>query len=315
MGDKIKARYGRMKSFNASEDAIRIIKKSKKDDERFFMWIDYNDTHIPYNPKEFTGKFESKDKEKSFFEGIRKENYNPLLAEYWKGAFGKEYSIKDIISRYDSAIYYDDYLIGKIIETLKKEDILEDTIIFFFSDHGESFYEHGIYFDHHGLYDVSMNFPLIISGNKIPENKKIKGFVQHEDFVPTILNLLDISYNPDDFDGESLLPLIKDKKKVRDYIFMEEGDKSKKRAIRTINYKYIESDSKEDAFCRYCNRVHGGIIELYNLKKDPKETKNLAEKRGKMATSLRKKLEETIKSYRKINEQRRIRKKIGGISQ
>ena len=110
--------------------------------------------------------------------------------DFCKSGFSHDCKIGDIIDRYDNAIAYDDYLIGKIIKTLKEENLFEDTIIVFFSDHGESIYEHEIYVDHHGLYDVSVHVPLIISAKQLPKNKKINSLVSLQDITPTILNYL-----------------------------------------------------------------------------------------------------------------------------
>ena len=313
ISDIIKAKYGRTNGKETTRDAIRIINSSAEKKEKFFMFVYYNDTHIPYNPKDFTNKFKAEEKSTNFFDEIKGKGHNPMLVNFWKGAFSKHSSIGDVIARYDSAISYDDYLIGKVVDELKKTNLLKNTILFIFSDHGESLYEHGIYFDHHGLYDPCMRIPLVISGKGIPEGKKINGFVQHEDFVPTVLDLLKIPYNSLDFDGKSLIPLLKDKTKIRDSIFMEEGDKSKKKALRTEKYKYIEAGSKEDAFCKYCNKIHGGVVELYDLKKDPAEEKNIAEEKRTILASMKKKMDDEIRKYKRINEQRRIKTRISKI--
>ena len=112
------------------------------------------------------------------------------------------------IIKYKYLIFYDDFLIGKIIDALKQENLLEDTIVCLFADHGESLDEHELYFSHLGLYDVSFNVPLIIFGGGIPKNKKIETLTQLKDLAPTILDLLNINYDSIQFDGKSLLPLI-----------------------------------------------------------------------------------------------------------
>src|SRR3989344_6177302 len=129
IADKIKANYGRTNGLRTTKDAIRIIKESKEKKEPFFLWVDYNDTHIPYNPKEFTGRFiaDKDEKKANFFKIISKGEYNPEMIDFWMGAFSKSATVGNIIARYDDAIFYDDYLIGKIIEILKKEKIFEKT--------------------------------------------------------------------------------------------------------------------------------------------------------------------------------------------
>ena len=292
-----------------TKKAIEIIKNINKKDN-FFMWISYEDTHNPYNcSNKFINKFVTKKKTIKFFKKLsKKKKYNKKFVDFCKSSFNHDCKIEDVIDRYDNAIAYDDYLIGKIIKTLKEENLFENTIIAFFSDHGESLYEHEIYIDHHGLYDVSMHVPLIISAKQLPKNKKINSLVSLQDIAPTILNLINIDYNKFLFDGKSLLPLVFGKqKRIRDSVFMEENFLHKKRAIRTKKYKYMESPTKEDAFCSRCNNFHGGVIELYDLEKDPGEKINIAKKNRKVLMEMKLKLDKKIKEIKNMNEKRRIK--------
>ena len=53
-------------------------------------------------------------------------------------------------------------------------------------DHGETLYDHECWFDHHGLYDVTLHVPLIIRyPAKVPAGRRVKGYLQHKDLVPT----------------------------------------------------------------------------------------------------------------------------------
>ena len=273
---KIKNRLKYPIDERATNEAISIIKKNKGK-ENFFMWVDYADTHMPYNPSKFVGKF---------------GNHSNV--------------VENVIAKYDEAIFYNDYLIGKIIKTLKEEKLFDNTIIFFFSDHGESLNEHQIYFDHHGPYDVSFNPPLIIH-NKNLSTKKIDVLTQLEDITPTILDFIGIKYNPSLFDGETLLPLIENRKsKIRDSIILEEGYLGTKTILRTEKYKYMEAKSKKDAKCIKCNKIHGGIIELYDLEKDPDEKTNIAKKNKKLLIEMKMKLDKEIKNIKTTNEKRRL---------
>lgn len=306
ISEKIKERYGRNESEEVTKKAIEIIKDSKKNS--FFLWIDYNDTHIPYNPKMFTGKFKAEKKSEKLRKLFSKGEYDRKIVEFWKNASSFYDTLEDIKAKYDSAIFYNDYLIGRVIKSLKEEKILNNTIIFFFSDHGENIGDHGIFFDHHGLYDSSIHAPLIIYGKNLGKKKKISCFTQHEDIVPTILDFLKIPYEEGLFDGKSLLPLIKGKKqKIRDYVFTEEGDKMRKRGLRTGDYKYIESEKREDALCSVCNIIHGGVIELYNLKNDKKEEINLAKEMPKVLLKFSMKMRGITEEKRRLDEKRRIR--------
>jgi len=299
----------------ATKKAIEIIKNTNKKDN-FFMWISYEDTHNPYNcSTKFINKFVTKKKSIKFFKKLsKKRGYSKKFVDFCKSGFSHDCKIRDIIDRYDNAIAYNDYLIGKIIKTLKEENLFENTIIVFFSDHGESIYEHKIYVDHHGLYDVSMHVPLIISAKQLPKDKKINSLASLQDITPTILNLINVDYSKFLFDGKSLLPLVFGKqKKIRDLVFMEESVLHRKRAIRTEKYKYMESPTKQDAFCSRCNNFHGGVIELYDLEKDPGENVNIAKKNKKILMEMKFKLDKKVKDIKDINEKRRMNQILSKI--
>ena len=152
---------------------------------------------------------------------------------------------------------------------------------------------------------------MIISGKGISKGKRIDAFVQHEDFVPTILDLIGIKYEEDKFDGRSLVPVINGKEKaVRDFVFMEESAKENKKGIRTKEWKYIEANSKEDACCNTCNEIHGGVIEIYNLKNDKEESNNLANENNKKIIEMKIMLETHIKMLKRTGEKRVIKNLI-----
>lgn len=296
-----------------TDEAISIIKNNKKDN--FFLFIDYFDTHIPYTYSPSFEKFQTKDKKRNFFEILSaKKGYSKKDIEFLKGCFKSGTTVEEIMDKYDNAIAYDDHLIGKVIKTLKEEGLFEKTIIFLFSDHGESLDEHEIYFSHAGLYDVSLNVPLIIAGGKNQNQRKFKSLIQLEDLTPTVLDLLKISYDPLLFDGKSLLPLLSnEKKEIRETAFMEERGSLKRRAIRTKKYKYMESPEKEFSVCTCCGGTHGGIIGLYDLEKDSEENINLAKINKKLLIEMKSKLDRLVMGGKTMNEKRRINKMLKKI--
>lgn len=296
--------------------AIDIIKRFSNKNNRFFIFIHYWDTHTPYDPPlKYIKKFEIRERTRELtleeiYADIGNPNWRKYLQYCGKGAKYAE----EIIQRYDASINFVDNEIGRLVDFLKKMEILNDTIIIITSDHGESLTEHGIYFDHHGLYEESIHVPLIIRYPELPQNKKISGLVQHIDILPTILDILDIKVN-DNFDGKSLLPLINgDQNKIRDYIFVEENYTQKKRAIRTEEFKYIYSPSERDAKCHYCDRIHGGVEELYDLKKDPNELTNIIDQRPEIAESLSDRLFSIIDEIPRQNQEKiRLASKIKSL--
>jgi len=219
-------------------------------------------------------------------------------------------TVSEQISEYDGAIRYVDNEIARLVQALKKHGIADQTLLIITSDHGESLSEHQIYFDHHGLYEVSIHVPLIIRYPEVlPCDKTVEGFVQHVDLVPTILDLLDINYSREDFDGESLMPLICEGKELRSSVYVEEAYAQRKRGVRTQKYEYIKALSEEEAICRLCNRIHGGVEELYDLESDPEQNHNLVEDRPETAKAMQSLLSEWI-AYLEQKKARRDTAKV-----
>lgn len=275
--------------------------------EKFFLFLHYWDTHSPYNcPKKYMLR--------------NRRNRNP---------------IDRFLLKYQGAVNYIDHNIGKLLNLLKANDLMENTLLILTSDHGESLREHDIFFDHHGLYEETTHVPLILHNAKIiGDAKRIKGFVQHIDLVPTLWDLLGIEDKKMEFDGKSLLPLIKgEKEEIRDYAFNEESYVQRKIGLRTSHYKYIFAPDGIGK-CNYCQKVHAGPEELYNLDNDPKETVNRIRGDKHAARNMRHKLNtlikkldakkqlELIKGYsnkkslrhvQDSNEEKKIRKKLSSL--
>jgi arylsulfatase A-like enzyme len=293
-----------------TDHALSWIKKAKTP---FFLFIHYMDVHTPYRPPEdIYNKFlpsEGSQKIPDIFSQISNEEWKKYLID----SAGTATTAEEVIAAYDAAVHYVDKEVGRIIQTLKENGLFENTIIIITSDHGESLTEHGIFFDHHGLYDESLHVPLIFANSDCPA-KRIKGLVQHTDIVPTILDLLDMTYEPDFFDGRSLVPMMNDESMIFwPFIVSEEAWTEKKMALRSDTWKYIVAQSDEDAICRYCGYIHGGVEELYNLVLDPHETINCITTHPEIAKTHRDLLTGWEMMMRKRQNKRKIRKKIAGI--
>lgn len=300
----------------STNKVIEIIRQNKENP--FFLWAHYTDTHVPHMfPYSFKDKFISDKTNNKIFEILESTKRNKRDIETLKNCWKINDTVEDIIIKYDTSIFYTDYLIGKIIDVLKGENLLDKTVIFIFADHGESLSEHGLYFTHCGLYDTTFNIPMIIFGKDIPKNKRINALTQSKDLAPTILDLAGIDYDPLFFDGKSLVPLLyEEENEIRDLVFMEENvSQLKRRGIRTQKYKYVESPEKKYSTCALCNTMHGGVVGLYDLENDPNENLNIAGKNKKLLIEMKSRLDKEIKDLNTLNEKRRIKTFINKIKQ
>ena len=200
------------------------------------------------------------------------------------GITDKEY----VIAQYDGAVAYMDACIQSVFNALEAHGIMDETLVILNGDHGETLYDHDCWFDHHGIYDVTLHVPLIIRyPGKVPSNKRVSGFNQHKDLVPTIMELADIETDIN-FDGRSLMPLVRGEiPTYESEFYITECTWMRKHGWRTPQWKLIVALEPDFHF--------KPKVELYNLFEDPDENKNLAEEQPEIVTLLKKRMRTWIK--------------------
>lgn len=249
--------------------AIEKIDQSKKP---FFLFLHFWDTHFPFphvNYHEQGGEQE--------LNQLLSQVKNLLQREYLKGKLeGNDlYTIEGIIKKYDLSIESVDDQIGKLYDFLKSKGLWEDTIFVLMGDHGTNLTEHGIYFSSSGLYDPSIHTPLIMRFPGL-NGKSVQEFVQNIDVIPTILDYLELRTDKE-FDGKSLLELIKNGLSIRKDVLSIDGLCEDIKSIRTKEMKIILA---ENNFCNLCKSNHHESVEEYDLKKDPEEFNNIYTKKS-----------------------------------
>jgi len=253
--------------------ALPEIERLSSTSEPWFVMLRHMDPHSPYLPPEPFDRLhyqgDEHDPTNTSMEPVF--SFKPF-ADYFKtwmspGLTDKEY----LIAQYDGAISYMDTCIQSIFEKLDQLGIADDTIVVLNGDHGETLYDHECWFDHHGLYDVTLQVPLIIRYPKaLPAGRRISGFNQHKNLVPTLLELADIRTN-DTLDGESLMKLVTgEKASFESEIYITECTWMRKHGWRTPQWKLIVALEPDLHF--------KPPVELYDLVADPGELVNLADK-------------------------------------
>ena len=281
--------------------------------ERFFLFVHYWDPHMPYNqPEGYRRVFRHR---RGDYSDLRVERA-PAGYEYVPG-WGRLGEIVEgdedrSIDLYDGEVLYVDNAVAELVESLKDEGVLDDTLIIVTSDHGEQLGQHGIW-GHAGLHEPVIRVPLIMRcPGKLPRGLRVRGYAQHADIVPTILELAGISVSHR-FDGTSLLSLIRGEW-GREFAVCETWGE---RCIVRGEWKLIvhyeaELKALPEVFPQPYRlreyalkwplktllervRVKGGVgYEFYNLREDPMETVNLAEEEGDVLGELKALLDEWI---------------------
>ena len=245
---------------------------NQNDEKPFFLFLRHMDPHSPYLPPA--------PYERMFYHGDECDPSNksmePVMTfkpfcDYFASWMPPGITDKDyVIAQYDGAIAYMDACIQTLFNALETRGVLDETIVVINGDHGETLYDHECWFDHHGLYDVTLHVPLIIRyPGRVPAGKRVAGYNQHKDLVPTLLELADIESDIA-FDGESLTSLMNGE--VTSYeseFYITECTWMRKHGWRTPEWKLIVALEPDFHF--------KPPVELYNLIQDPDENNNLVE--------------------------------------
>ena len=232
--------------FKRHSDLIKKLSKKK-----FFLFLQNTETH-----SNLVRTIIEKDKGKS------------LDDKYFN-------SVEDNDLRYNSHLPITDSYVSRILDTLNELEIVENTILIIFSDHGTSIGEkrgekfYGVY-----VYDYTLNIFTILS---IPGQtpKELDKQCRTIDLYPTIAEIA--GARKEQFDskqGESLFSLIDNPDAKHREVFVETGGL----------YGPWPSPKKHNVFCVKMNRkklIYNDTPEtweFYDLKNDPKELNNLYEK-------------------------------------
>jgi len=258
-----------------TDHTIKFLEQRNKN-KPFLLHCSFWDPHHPfappipyntiYNPIDMPEPIPSKENEfknlpEHFLKFYTKEHNTKSGIRRYKSF--KRYTMEDwkkIIAHYYGMISLIDKNIGRVLDYLRKENLLESTAIFFTSDHGELLGDHGLLtkgnYHYEGLLRVPFifSYPYLYKGGRIFDN-----LILSYDLMPTILELAGV--DKPKITAKSIIPLIKNRESPRKTVLIEGTNN-----IRTIIYK------KKYKLTMYKESDEG---ELFDLKNDPNETKNL----------------------------------------
>lgn len=196
--------------------------------ERWFVFLHLFDPHQPYAPPP------------------------PFNARYARNPYAGE-------------VAYADDCLGRLFDALRDSRMMEETLVVFTSDHGESLGEHGEQTHGYFAYNSTLHVPLIVHAPALfREARTVEATVSHADIFPTVCELIGLSL-PGSLEGRSLRPLLEGGDRPSAPIYFESlapyinRNWAPLRGVIMDGRKYIELPQPE----------------LYDLKKDFREEKNL----------------------------------------
>lgn len=240
-----------------------------KDAEHLFVWLHYSDPHAPY----------------LLPDGVE----NPFLGDAWytdtsevkldnprATRLGDHRELRYYEAAYDANVRFVDDHVGRVLDHARELGLLENALIVFTADHGESLGEHEYWFGHGRLpYNQGSWVPLFFHWpGHVAEGRRFSAPVELVDLFPTFQDLTAPSPPVPGLEGKSLWPHLTDPPATIEsgyvfYAFAEAGGGSP-----TTHYRNVQDD-------RWKLIYHPALgkqpewYELYDLQADPGETENL----------------------------------------
>ena len=264
--------------------------------DNWFLHVNVWDPHTPYStPTEFGNPFADDPLPDWYTEEMRQRAWdgygphspqemyghqdNPHIAERFPHIPSKLDSMEKVrqwIDGYDIGIRYADHWIGKLLDTLEAQGVLDETVIVISADHGENQGELNVWGDHQTADEVTCHIPLIIVWPGITDAGYVDNALhQHYDWAATLIEMVGGTV-PANWDGQSFAAAFQNHEEAgRDYVATSQGAWAVQRGIRFKHegHAYIALRTYHDG-----HKMMDATM-LFDLTEDPREEHNLADER------------------------------------
>lgn len=245
---------------------------------RFFLYVHYREPHFPYDPPaEFRSRFGpdaplpvEASRDGSWYVGANQGIRRPARAE-----------IEHLVRLYDGNLGYVDRELGQLRRALESAGLLDEVVLMVSADHGEQLYEHG-YISHSAqVYEESVHVPLIVrlpvGAGKAPA--RVAELVDLTDVAPTVADIFGVlgrGGSEHAWGGKSLLRVLS-------------GDAGREVVVsRSVWERPLYSI--RDARFKLIRNTRTGDEELFDLLRDPHESRDALPAEPLRATELRQEL-------------------------
>ncbi|MEW4528720.1 sulfatase-like hydrolase/transferase [Maioricimonas sp. JC845] len=255
-----------------TDHAVRFIEQNRE--QPFFLFLAYN------GPYGLGGAMREpiRNRHRDYYADHDLPSFPRTEPQPWNHNYGEWIGDLQIARKYAAEVSGIDDGVGRVMETLRKLGLDENTLVIFTADQGLSGGHAGYWGmgDHTRpltAFDWTMTIPLIIrQPGRIPAGQRIDNLVSNYDLFPTLLSYLGMEDKlpaSRSYPGRDFSPLLLGEELDWENVHFYEFENV--RAIRTDRWKYIE-------------RIHQTPNELYDLADDPNEHHNLYGDREYAAT-------------------------------
>jgi len=256
--------------------AVAYLDEFGEKKEPFFLAVGFIKPHSPYiAPKKYFDLYELEEialaKNQEWPEGVpsmaghRSHEKRRYTDQPKKGEFS-EANQRKTRHAYYACISYIDAQVGRVLDALEKNGLVENTVVMLWSDHGYHLGEKGLW-GKTTNYELDTRVAMICRkpGMKTA-GKKTKALVELVDVYPSLVEMCGLEVGAH-LEGHSVMPLVNDPEREWKGAAFSQFSKGKMRgyAMRTEEYRYVEWVKDDEVVAR----------ELYDQMDDPEERVNL----------------------------------------
>jgi arylsulfatase A-like enzyme len=278
-----------------TDQAIDYLTKTRDRRRPFYLQLNLSQPHPPYAVEEPYFSMYDRETIRAWPHELPKDSPLPMrvMRAIRTGLDTPPKVFREIQAVYYGMISKVDVLLGRVLDTLAEEGLMENSVVLFTSDHADFAGQYGLI----EKWDTCMNdcilhVPFILWSPDLPQGRRMQGLSEHVDVVPTVLDLLGLDRPPHwGIHGESLLPILSGERR-KTAVFADGGHEQEMWA--RFNFEALEAgklSGKQQTYQRYPEsmartkmvrsedwklvmRLAGGN-ELYDLRSDPDEMNNL----------------------------------------
>jgi choline-sulfatase len=239
-------------------DALAWVDANRS--RRFFLYIQTIDPHVTYGaPPEHI---------RTYHPEPYRGPLGPSLDGFEQAAISQgkkavtEADLRWVRALYDAEISYHDQQLGRFLKVLSASKMLDQTLVIITNDHGEEIADHGRHGHGHTLYQELIRSPLLIRYPPLFSAGPVNPIVESVDLLPTVAEALGMPPQPG-LDGVSLIPILGGRPpSLPTYGLTEFLDDQ--RALMVGRWKLLAGA--------------GGWRKLFDLKSDPQERIDIAQR-------------------------------------
>jgi arylsulfatase A-like enzyme len=285
------ARYDAdMRGTYIGRKVIQYLEENR--DKQFALWASFQEPHSPFDfPVE----------DRALFDQKRFEPPRVGPEDAWQiPLVFRDLTANDergIIAAYYTSVAFLDRNVGRVLETLRRLNLEENTYVIYMADHGYDLGHHGRFEKHCG-YDTALRVPLIMRFPGRIRQGVVADLTEHVDVSATICDVMGLDALPI-MHGHTLRAYLEGKRieNPRDQVFSEYLE-NEEAFIRTPEWKYIFCSGgrvRTDGY-KTDNPAPGRYRRLYDLKRDPGEFKDVADRHLELVDKFERLMLERLRS-------------------